>query len=117
MVGCAGTIDGLANIFPGVVVRLYEAVNKGDYDTARRIQEIVCRGEELVVGCGVVGVKEGVSRVLGMGDRDGTRLPMKGGMPDGGWAKFEGVVKELEGLEKSPPIILKGNQDVNNMDS
>lgn len=67
---------------------------------ARRIQEIVCRGEELVVGCGVVGVKEGVSRVLGMGDKDGTRLPMKGGMPDAEWAKFEGVVAELERLEE-----------------
>jgi len=90
----------LANIFPRVVVRLYEAAKKGDYESARRIQEIVCRGEELVVGCGVVGIKEGVSRVLGMGDQDGTRLPMKGGLPDGGWAKFEGVVAELETLEK-----------------
>ena len=100
MVGCAGTIDGLANIFPGTIVRLYEAVQKGDYELARRLQEVVCRGEELVVGCGVVGVKEGVNRVLGMGDKDGTRLPMEGGMPEGGWATFEGVIRELQGIEK-----------------
>ncbi len=79
---------------------MYEAANRGDYELARRIQEVVCRGEELVVGCGVVGVKEGVSRVLSMGEKDGTRLPLKGGMPEGGWAKFEGVVAELEKLER-----------------
>ena len=101
MVGCAGTIDGLANIFPSTIVRLYEAVQQGDYEQARKIQEVVCRGEELVVGCGVVGVKEAVSCVLGMGDTDGTRLPMKGGMPEGSWAKFEGVVTELQKLEQT----------------
>lgn len=61
----------------------------------------MCRGEELVVGCGVVGVKEGVRRVLGMGEREGVRLPLKGGIEGESWERFEGVMGELQRIEES----------------
>ncbi len=64
------------------------------------LQEAVCRGEELVVGMGVPGIKSAVSRVLGMGDQDGTRLPLKGGMSDDEWAKWTDVMDDLGALEK-----------------
>ncbi len=117
-VGGAGAIDGLAAIFPRVVVRLWEATLQGGLDEARSIQvsrltrcesqisvlnalqEAVCRGEELVVGKGVPGIKSAVSRVLGMGDQDGTRLPLKGGMSDDEWAKWTDVMDDLGALEK-----------------
>jgi len=114
-VGGAGAIDGLAAIFPRVIVRLWEATLQGGLDEARSIQvsrfdcqmsvlnavqEAVCRGEELVVGKGVPGIKSAVSRVLGMGDQDGTRLPLKGGMPDDEWAKWTDVMDDLGALEK-----------------
>ena len=99
-VGGAGAIDGLAAIFPRVVCRLWEATCQGCLDEARTIQEAVCRGEELVVGCGVPGIKEAVSRVLGMGDRDGTRLPLKGGIGDAGWEKWTEVMDDLGSLEQ-----------------
>ena len=31
--------------------------------------------------CGIVGIKEAISRILKFGDRDGTRLPLCGGIP------------------------------------
>ena len=68
-------------------------------DEARSIQEAVCRGEELVVGNGVPGIKEAVSRVLGMGDKDGTRLPLKGSMGDGEWEKWKEIMDDLKSLE------------------
>ena len=99
-VGGAGAIDGLAAIFPRVIVRLWEATLQGSLDEARSIQEAVCRGEELVVGCGVPGIKEAVSRILGMGDKDGTRLPLKGGMGEGEWEKFTEIMDDLGNLEQ-----------------
>ena len=99
-VGGAGAIDGLAAIFPRVIVRLWESTTQGNLDEARSIQEAVCKGEELVVGCGVPGIKEAVSRVLGMGDRDGTRLPLKGGIGDAEWVKWTEIMDDLGSLEQ-----------------
>ncbi|KAL8745872.1 MAG: hypothetical protein Q9190_002046, partial [Brigantiaea leucoxantha] len=96
-VGGAGAIDGLAAIFPRTVVRLYNLVREGRIEEARRIQEVVARGEGLVVAGGVVGVKEGVRRILGMDSE--ARLPLRKGMSDEGWAKWEGVMGELKTLE------------------
>lgn len=55
----------------------------------RELQYEIARAEELIVRWGTVGVKEGVSRILRFGERDGTRLPLKGGLPDGEWEKWE----------------------------
>ena len=60
----------------------------------------MCKGEDLVVGKGVPGIKSAVSRVLGMGDEDGTRLPLKGGLPEDEWAKWTDIMDDLGALEK-----------------
>ncbi|KAI4257268.1 MAG: hypothetical protein L6R42_005769 [Xanthoria sp. 1 TBL-2021] len=97
-VGGAGAIDGLAAIFPKTVVQLYESTKKENLAEARRLQEIVARGEGLVVGHGVVGVKEGVRRVLGWDSE--CRLPLVKGLGEERWKDWEGVVEELERVEK-----------------
>ena len=53
-----------------------------------------------MVGKGVPGIKSAVSRCLGMGDEDGTRLPLKGGMADDEWAKWTDIMDDLGALEK-----------------
>ncbi len=57
--------------------------------------------EELVVKFGTVGIKEAISRVLGMGDRDGTRLPLTGGIPGGDeeWENWKEAFGDLEAVE------------------
>ncbi len=97
-VGGAGAIDGLAAIFPKTVVRLCELIEKGDLMEARKLQEVVARGEGLVVGHGVVGVKEGVRRVLGWDSE--CRLPLVKGLGEEKWKEWEGVVAELDEIEK-----------------
>jgi 2-keto-3-deoxy-L-rhamnonate aldolase len=59
--------------------------------------------EELVVKFGTVGIKEAISRILGLGDIDGTRLPLCGGLPGGDkeWESWKGVIGDLEAVEKS----------------
>ncbi|KAL8886519.1 MAG: hypothetical protein Q9215_005793 [Flavoplaca cf. flavocitrina] len=97
-VGGAGAIDGLAAIFPKTVVRLCELIEKRDLMEARKLQEVVARGEGLVVGHGVVGVKEGVRRVLGWDSE--CRLPLVKGLGEEKWKEWEGVVAELDEIEK-----------------
>ncbi|KAL8680090.1 MAG: hypothetical protein Q9186_003674 [Xanthomendoza sp. 1 TL-2023] len=97
-VGGAGAIDGLAAIFPRTLVRLYGLITSGEIEEARRLQEIVARGEGLVVGYGVVGAKEGVRRWLGWESE--CRLPLVGGMEGQKWEEWEGVFRELGEVEK-----------------
>jgi 2-keto-3-deoxy-L-rhamnonate aldolase len=107
-VGCSGTIDGSAGFFPKSLVHLYQLSLKNNASDAevqerRLLQYKVSKVEELVVRFGTVGIKEAVSRVLGLGDRDGTRLPLSGGLPGGDleWENWKDAVGELEGVEKS----------------
>ncbi|KAI4137648.1 MAG: hypothetical protein LQ341_005053 [Variospora aurantia] len=99
MVGGTGAIDGLAAIFPRTVVKLYEYVKAGEWEQARKLQEVVARGEGLVVGHGVVGAKEGLRRILGFDSE--CRLPLKAGMSEDAWRDWEEVMAELGEVEKT----------------
>ncbi|KAI0148726.1 dihydrodipicolinate synthase [Xylariaceae sp. FL1272] len=102
-VGGAGAIDGCAGFFPKAVVRLYALSVKNpltDEELAerRRLQYRVSSVEELVAKFGTVGIKEAVSRLRGMGDRDGTRLPLHGGIPGGDaeWDNWKTQVDDMQ---------------------
>lgn len=106
--GCAGTIDGTAGFFPKSVVHLYKLSVKNqptdeEVKERRLLQYKVSSVEELVVKYGTVGIKEAISRILGMGDVDGTRLPLVGGIPGGvrEWGNWKEVIEDLETAEKS----------------
>lgn len=106
--GCAGTIDGSAGFFPKTVVRLYNLSVKNqptdeEVKERRLLQYRVSTIEELVVKYGTVGIKEAISRILGMGDIDGTRLPLVGGIPGGDkeWENWKEAISDLEAVEKS----------------
>ncbi|KAI1112319.1 dihydrodipicolinate synthase [Nemania sp. NC0429] len=102
-VGGAGAIDGCAGFFPKTVVRLYElstrtALAEEEARERRRLQFKVSSVEELVARFGTVGIKEAISRLRGFGDRDGTRLPLHGGIPGGDaeWANWKGIVDSMQ---------------------
>ena len=84
------------------MVELYDLYvsGKGSREEMRELQYEISAAEELIVKWGVPGIKEGVAKVLGMGHKDGTRLPMKGVMPDGAWDEFEDVFTRLGTREK-----------------
>ena len=85
------------------MVALYNgyAEEKMGREELRAVQYDIARGEEIVVEWGTVGIKEGTSRVLGFGDRDGTRLPLKGRLPEGEWSRWEGIFETLEKREQA----------------
>ena len=108
-IGGVAAIDGLAGVFPRVVVRLFnlfnESIEKGM--TKKQIQEMrdlqfrICEGEKLVARWGVVGVKEACARVWSMGSRTGGRLPLAGGFEDGEaeWNKWDKIYQGLKEME------------------
>lgn len=109
-IGGVAAIDGLAGCFPRIVVRLFRLFNdssakgttKKDIEEMRLLQFRICEGEKLVARWGVVGMKEAIARVWGMGDRKGGRLPLAGGFEDGDqeWAKWEKTFQGLKELEE-----------------
>lgn len=107
-IGCAGTIDGSAGFFPKSVVHLYKLSTKNhpteeEVKERRLLQYKVSSVEEIVVKFGTVGIKEAISRILGMGDTDGTRLPLLGGIPGGDeeWASWKEVIDDMAAVESS----------------
>ncbi|UNI20876.1 2-keto-3-deoxy-L-rhamnonate aldolase [Purpureocillium takamizusanense] len=114
-VNCAGAIDGSANFFPKSLVRLYTLCcgpQSFDEKSERtQLQYRVSCMEELIVTHGIPGIKEAVSRLRGIGDGDGTRLPLFGGMPGGDeeWAKWLGVLNKMEEVEvRLSPVFPEG---------
>ncbi|GME36132.1 hypothetical protein GTA08_BOTSDO09687 [Neofusicoccum parvum] len=102
----AGAIDGLASMFPKTVVRIFDLFERdalGALAELRVLQQKVAAGEKMVGRWGVIGVKEGISRLRGFGDRDGGRVPLQGGFPagDAEWARWKDVLDELEAVEAS----------------
>lgn len=103
-------IDGLAGVFPRVVVRLFNLFNetiasgitKDNIKELRDLQFKICEGEKLVARWGVVGLKEALARVWDFGGAKGARLPIAGGFEDDKeWSKWEKVYQSLKELEES----------------
>ncbi|KAL1582915.1 hypothetical protein WHR41_08398 [Cladosporium halotolerans] len=110
-IGGVAAIDGLAGVFPRVVVRLFtlfndslaKGIGKKEVQEMRELQFRICQGEKLVARWGVVGLKEALARVWSFGGAKGARLPIAGGFEDGDgeWKKWEKVYEGLKKLEDS----------------
>jgi 2-keto-3-deoxy-L-rhamnonate aldolase len=109
-IGGVAAIDGLAGVFPRIVVRLFNLFNesaekgitKKDLNEFRSLQFRICEGEKLVAAWGVVGIKEAMARVWGFGSKTGGRLPLAGGFQEGDkeWNKWAEVYQGLKELEE-----------------
>jgi 2-keto-3-deoxy-L-rhamnonate aldolase len=106
MFGAAGVVDGLAAIYPKTVVRLMELSEKRPItpealEEAQRLQFIVSRAEEYIGGTGIIGIREGIHNVLGLGNLGAGRLPLVGRLPAGEWEKWSKCHKAINQIERS----------------
>lgn len=103
----AGVIDALAGIFPRTVSKLFKLAEQRPLDdsTLRQLKElqyIVSAAEDYIGATGVIGIKEAVTRVLGLGTYEGGRLPIKGKTPEGTWKKWDKkILDRMQKLEDS----------------
>ncbi|KAK7747465.1 hypothetical protein SLS53_001720 [Cytospora paraplurivora] len=102
--GAAGVIDGLAAIYPKTVTRLFDLAEQRPITPetlaeVQKLQYVVSKAEEYIVKTGILGIREAIFRVTGLGTLEGGRLPLKGKLPDGEWEKLRGAY--LTDIEKS----------------
>lgn len=105
--GAAGVIDGMAAYFPKTVVRLMTLADGGAHDAETRaelyrLQHAVSKAEEFIVRHGILGIREAVYRLTGLGNLEGGRLPLRGKLADGEWERARGLfLAEIEATEAS----------------
>ncbi|KAH0365793.1 aldolase, partial [Aureobasidium melanogenum] len=109
-VGGVGAIDAVAGCFPRVIVRLYKLYNDSlargitqvDLLEMRELQFRICQIEKLSATWGVVGIKEVIGRLWGIGEKGTARLPITGAFEHGEseWIKWEEIVQALRLLEE-----------------
>jgi 2-keto-3-deoxy-L-rhamnonate aldolase len=104
--GGSGVIDGLAAFFPKTVVRLFQLattlpIDKQVLEEIEKLQYAVSSAEEMVGKYGIVGIKEAIYRVVGMGTMEGSRLPLRGSMGEGEWEKWSVCMDRIKKLEDS----------------
>lgn len=102
--GAAGVIDGLAAIYPKTVSRLMNLAEKRPIEPQaleeiQKLQFVVSSAEEFIGRWGIVGIKEAVYRVLGMGTLEGGRLPLKGKLPDKEWENWNKTMSRIQKIE------------------
>lgn len=107
--GAAGVIDGLASFYPKTVVRLMELSAKRPVDQVtleevHRLQYAVSRAEGFIERTGIIGIREGIIRVAGMGGLEGGRLPLCGRLNEDVWrALHASLLAGIEQIESSLP--------------
>lgn len=100
-----GVIDGLAAIYPKTVTRLFGLAAKRPLDEAtleevRRLQWKVSAAEEFIVNNGILGIREGIYKVLGFGHLSGGRLPLRGALAEGTYDKWSDILGQMAEEEK-----------------
>ncbi|KAM5344196.1 hypothetical protein ACJ41O_012733 [Fusarium nematophilum] len=95
-----GVIDGLAAIYPKTVTRLFSLAAKRPLDEpaleeTRRLQWKVSSAEEFIVKTGILGIREGIYKVLGLGHLEGGRLPLRGALATGAYEEWNDILGQM----------------------
>jgi 4-hydroxy-tetrahydrodipicolinate synthase/2-dehydro-3-deoxy-phosphogluconate/2-dehydro-3-deoxy-6-phosphogalactonate aldolase len=99
LLGCDGSVSGVANAFPEVLVALYEAAQQGDHERAKKLQLLAAKLEALAYsGPPLAGIKAALTwRGLSAGE---PRLPLIGLSQ----AEREDLYGQLERLKPELPL-------------
>lgn len=73
--GGSGIITGLGNVTPKACVKVFDLYASGKVDEARKLQEIVARGDWAAITGGIVGTKSALETYLGYGGYARKPLP------------------------------------------
>lgn len=101
-IGGGGAIDGLAGIYPKMVVRLFDLYHTKDEKhraEMAKIQYEIAQGYRLIETHGICGIKAGIRIVLGLGSELNVRLPLVGSERPA--KEFEALLARLKSLEAS----------------
>ncbi|KAG3176214.1 hypothetical protein PC129_g25558, partial [Phytophthora cactorum] len=69
-------------------------------EEVRRLQWKVSAAEEFIVNNGILGIREGIYKVLGFGHLSGGRLPLRGALAEGAYDKWSDILGQMAEEEK-----------------
>lgn len=98
VVGGSGVICGVGNIAPKACVEIFRLYEAGKLAKARKMQEVVARGDWAAISSGIVGTKSALETYFGYGGFGRKPLPRPTKQDT---VKYAAGFKELVELEKS----------------
>lgn len=98
VMGGSGVICGLGNVTPKACVKVVQLFTEGKLVEARKLQEVVARGDWAAISGGIVGTKSALKTYYGYGGHSRKPLPRPTKHEA---AKYAGAFQELVELEKS----------------
>lgn len=102
----AGAIDALAAVYPKTLMRLHTLLaerpaREETLEEARRLQWLVSSTQQWIVEKGARGIREAIFRVLGFGNLEGGRAPLRGRVAEGEWEKWSELMTQIGKVEAS----------------
>lgn len=97
-VGFKGTVDAISGAFPKIYTKLMQSYEKGDLETAKKLQLTIIRGEKVVGQFGVIGIKRIIHEATGFGETYLGRMPLNKDTTQG-YEQLEGFIKEITSVE------------------
>ncbi|MCJ1477609.1 hypothetical protein MMC13_006282 [Lambiella insularis] len=73
--GGSGVICGLGNVVPKACIEIFNLYQSGNFEKAKKLQEVVARGDWAAITGGIVGTKSGLQTYFGYGGVGRKPLP------------------------------------------
>lgn len=99
-VGVEGCIDGLSNVFPKAMVRIFTAYETGNCKEAQQLQAMVTMVNEMTAVLNILGLKYAIKYVWDLGDVVHGRPPLNQDIDVKVWEKYLPAFDQLLEVEK-----------------
>ncbi|CDK24809.1 unnamed protein product [Kuraishia capsulata CBS 1993] len=98
--GIEGCIDGLSNVFPKSMLKVFNDYGKGDTVQAAKFQELVTTVNEMTAVLNLLGLKFALNHILGIGEVLHGRPPIDQDIDESVWEKYLPAFEKLWAIEK-----------------
>lgn len=99
-VGAEGCIDGLSNVFPKSMVKIFNLYEQGNLKEAQKLQALVTSVNEMTAVLNILGIKYALKYAFGFGEIVTGRPPLNQDIDINVWNKHLGAFKLLLAYEE-----------------
>lgn len=100
-VGVEGVIDGLSNVFPKAMVKIFKDFENGKIQEAQKLQYLVTKVNEMTAVLNVLGLKYSLKYIKGWGETVHGRPPLNQDIDLDVWNKYLPDFKQLLQIEQN----------------
>lgn len=99
-IGAEGCIDGLSNIFPKSMVKIFNLYEEGNLEEAQKLQGLVTTVNEMTAVLNILGIKYALKYAFGFGEIATGRPPLNQEIDLNVWNKYQKEFEKLLEYEK-----------------